>query len=613
MNEWTWFLLVLLGIFFLIFFWLWKRTIHLRKLVVTQSELVESKAAEIETKTAEIETKTAEISKKESELDEKETLLQNQLVENIRVQQEKDALQAKYLAKLAAAEEKKKNLAAYHAKKQDLRQKSSIAEQAVAIVGKGAKWLPHSCTEPKSHRLGKPRGSHGKGRRRPTKIHGKTELHVGNCSHCGADLADVEEHWAYTSVLTELFREQEDEEDYQCLKLKNIEQHIYRKKCPHCHKWTYPQLGLLKNCRFGLSFVSFVISDRIVTHLPYLTLIKQLQKTFGKRFRLSATSIVKWFIKFELQLKALYDQLAELITHEDFMHIDESGLPMQGENWWLWVLCSANIVLYQTSASRGHESVEQLLENFKGTIIADFFRAYDQLTQEQQKCLAHLLSAIIEVIVGLKKENDRIDASIVEHEQTMVREQAVMNSPLKKTRGRPPKDKKLDESQLIVLAQRKQENLTTIAQASRLCEFFRQPFQNTPLGWKTPPQDRITAEQAQEQLMALTQSLQEEGITDSKLETLIKRCEKYQGELFTYLKHEGMPPDNNPAERELRPYTVQRKVSGGFKSPEIMKHYAVYLSLFMTCKLNGKDFDDLLARMMTEKTVNLEQFFFAEV
>ena len=70
----------------------------------------------------------------------------------------------------------------------------------------------------------------------------------------------------------------------------------------------------------------------------------------------------------------MYDQLAELVKKGAFMDIDECGMPMKGDNWWMWLLCSANIILYQVSASRGHESVEPLLKGFKGTIIADFFR-----------------------------------------------------------------------------------------------------------------------------------------------------------------------------------------------------------------------------------------------
>ena len=546
-------------------------------------------------------------------LQQKEMTLQAQNKTIIQLQQEYDLLHAKYLTKLAASDTKKKNLAAYYAKQEEIRKSKSIPEQLADIIGKGDKWLPHSSTEPKSNKIGKPKGSHGAGRPRPVKIHGTIDLHVHQCTNCGADLKDVPEFIAYSSILTELYREQEDALDYQCLKLKNMEQRHYRKKCPCCGRWNYPQLGLLKNARFGLSFVTYVISKRIETSLPYYRIIGDLIKTFGKNFALSVTSIIDWFLKFEDQLKAMYVQLAELLKKSAFMHIDESGLPMKGENWWMWILCSANIMLYQISASRGHESVEPLLEGFKGTIIADFFRAYDKLDQDQQKCLAHLLSAIIEIIVGLKKENDRIEKAITQHEQAVAKEQTSKDSETKKTPGRPAKDQKLSNKDLEMLLQRKMENLKTLNQAGRLCTFFRQPFQETAMGWKTPQKDRMTAEQAQEQLMQLIHTLRAEGITDANLETLIKRCEKYRTELFTYLNQEGIPPDNNKAERGLRKYAGQRKVSGDFKNPELMEHYAIYLSLHMTCQANGKDFDQLVELILTKKSVDLDQFLFGKV
>ncbi len=130
------------------------------------------------------------------------------------------------------------------------------------------------------------------------------------------------------------------------------------------------------------------------------------------------------------------------------------------------------------------------------------------------------------------------------------------------------------------------------------------------MGWETPQAARISEEDAQELLMALIQALRAESITEPSLETLLKRCEKYLSELFTYLAHEGMPPDNNKAERGLRKYAVQRKISGDFKNPELMKHYAVYLSLFMTCALNGKDFDDLLAQLFGGTPFDLSSFLF---
>ena len=117
--------------------------------------------------------------------------------------------------------------------------------------------------------------------------------------------------------------------------------------------------------------------------------------------------------------------------------------------------------------------------------------------------------------------------------------------------------------------------------------------------------------EAKEQMLALVAKLRAEGVEDEEIRKILDRCEKYQDSLFTYLDHEGMPPDNNEAERKLRPFAVQRRVSGGFKSPPLMKHFAVFLSLFMTCKANVKEFEALLPRVLSEEGVDLRQFLLA--
>ncbi len=44
---------------------------------------------------------------------------------------------------------------------------------------------------------------------------------------------------------------------------------------------------------------------------------------------------------------------------------------------------------------------------------------------------------------------------------------------------------------------------------------------------------------------------------------LRKRYGKVRGDLFTFLLHPEVPPDNNGSERELRSIATYRKVTGG--------------------------------------------------
>ena len=564
---------------------------------------LQEKNSELQEKDSKLQEKDSKLQEKDSELQEKDYAFKNEIEQ---LKKEKDTLEAKYLKKLKSADVKKNNLARYRRKMKALRKKT-IAEEAEEIVGKGSSWLPHSREGPKSPKMGKPKGSPGGGRKRPEKIHEEKELHAYKCYRCGISLEGMKDYFAYDRVVTELFRYQEDEKDYLTLRLKNVKLTVNRKKCPKCKKWVYPEQGLLKNNRIGLSLVSFVMSRRIRTGLPYEVIIDELSTHFGSNFTITAPAIIDWFKDFSDVIEGLYEQLEELVKKSALLHVDETGLPMNGENWWLWVVCCANFVLYIQSTSRGHESVKDILEGFEGTLISDFFRAYDKFEDvEQQKCLGHLLSDIIELIVKLEKENERIEKKLEKHEESVKKEEDSEAAPNK--RGRPKKLESLTESQVETLQTRRVQNFKSLNQAVRLRSFFRATFKHTVLGWKTDMSKRLTKEEAEERLRELVLKLREEGVIEADLEKLLKRCKKYEKKLFTYLKYEGVPPDNNEAERKLRPFVVQRKRSGGFKSPEVMRHFVVYLSLYMTCKVNGKDFDKLLDLIFSGQEIDLGSF-----
>ena len=58
------------------------------------------------------------------------------------------------------------------------------------------------------------------------------------------------------------------------------------------------------------------------------------------------------------------------------------------------------------------------------------------------------------------------------------------------------------------------------------------------------------------------------ALTEHPCRTLAKRILRHQDELFQFVRHPGVPADNNPAERALRPLVIMRKISGGSRSAE---------------------------------------------
>ena len=70
---------------------------------------------------------------------------------------------------------------------------------------------------------------------------------------------------------------------------------------------------------------------------------------------------------------------------------------------------------------------------------------------------------------------------------------------------------------------------------------------------------------------------------------LIKRLRRHQCDLFTFLTQEGVPFDNNHAERSIRPAVIIRKNSYGNRSQRGADCQAVLMSVFRTLKQRGHD------------------------
>lgn len=63
---------------------------------------------------------------------------------------------------------------------------------------------------------------------------------------------------------------------------------------------------------------------------------------------------------------------------------------------------------------------------------------------------------------------------------------------------------------------------------------------------------------------------------------LCRRIERFIKELFVFVSHPEVPPDNNAAERSLRHLVVSRKISGGTRSEQGTNSKMALASLFGT-------------------------------
>jgi len=64
---------------------------------------------------------------------------------------------------------------------------------------------------------------------------------------------------------------------------------------------------------------------------------------------------------------------------------------------------------------------------------------------------------------------------------------------------------------------------------------------------------------------------------------------RHQHELFTFLRHSGVPANNNHAERMIRPAVIARKNSYCNRSEKGAKTQAILMSIFRTLHLQQQD------------------------
>ena len=79
---------------------------------------------------------------------------------------------------------------------------------------------------------------------------------------------------------------------------------------------------------------------------------------------------------------------------------------------------------------------------------------------------------------------------------------------------------------------------------------------------------------------------------------LANRIQRHGKEWFTFLDYPEVKPDNNDAERALRPVVVHRKVTGGARSDWGAQLVAQMFSFLETVRLQGGEVIALLSELL---------------
>ena len=95
-----------------------------------------------------------------------------------------------------------------------------------------------------------------------------------------------------------------------------------------------------------------------------------------------------------------YDSIAELLSYQLVIYIDETGWQVGKESCYTWAFSTAMHVLFRTGLGRGKAEAQAIVgEKFAGIGVTDDYGAYRSLFSEHQLCWAHLLRKAIKLML----------------------------------------------------------------------------------------------------------------------------------------------------------------------------------------------------------------------
>ena len=303
-----------------------------------------------------------------------------------------------------------------------------------------------------------------------------------------------------------------------------------RLRCRSCKK-AFPSGRFLQiRSRYGHDFCSWVIYQHVATRQSLQKVAEVLDGLFGYSVSMGSLAHIKRVMA--NKYASTYRLLIRKIKNGDLVHVDETAVSIKGNKAYIWVFTNLDEVVYFYSDSREGQLLKDVLREFKGVLISDFYSAYDSIDCRQQKCLIHLI----------RDMNDDYHKNQFDIELTgIVQDFARLLRSMVGTVDRfGLKQKRLKKH---------------IAEAERFL-------------------DQVCTGDFRSEIACQYQ----------------RRFRKNREKLFEFLHHDNVPWNNNAAEHAVKAFALYRAITDGVFSRDGIKRYLIFLSIYQTCRLKDIDF-----------------------
>jgi transposase len=226
-------------------------------------------------------------------------------------------------------------------------------------------------------------------------------------------------------------------------------------------------------------------------------------------------------------------QQIELLRQSAFMHVDETGLPVNGHLDWGHVCSTPEITLYQHHSKRGKAAhvAHGIIDHFEGVLVHDRYSSYNGYVCDHALCNAHLFRDLKSIIA------DKTPAGAWAGE---------MYALINEIHQGLHSGVTLEVSYAKILAQ----------------------------GFATNPQP-------------VRQEGQRGKIKKSESLNLLECYRDKKADILRFFYQKNVPFDNNLAERDLRMFKLKQKISGSFRTESGAKVFCRVASFIATLKKQG--------------------------
>ncbi|HPL30204.1 MAG TPA: IS66 family transposase [Anaerolineae bacterium] len=319
-----------------------------------------------------------------------------------------------------------------------------------------------------------------------------------------------------------------------------VTEHVVLKSwCPRCERWHTPRLDLrgvvLGHGRLGVRLISLIAYLRTELRMT-VRAIRTYLKTVHDLV-LSIGEIAEVLDRVREAGQPTLHELREQMRRSPVVHADETGWREDGQAGYVWTFSTpdgpeAEGYFERDQSRSGHVAKRVLSVAFKGILISDFFAGYNRYKGPHQRCWVHLLRDLHEL-----KEKHAANEPVLQWARAVRALYDEAKAALPGIKERTDQEREALYNSLI--------------------------------------------ERSQKLALQYAQDLQHPCCA------LAKRLSRHQDELFQFVRVDGLPADNNLAERSLRPIVVIRKISGGTRSPAGSKTRMALASLFATWRARG--------------------------